>query len=102
MQSFYCSPKYQLERLQISATNKLWCISPCLKESNQEHYMCKYGIKFIPNPCPVVTGGDFPLSVLGGDFPLAVLGGCFPLSVSEEVSLSLSQEVVSLSLSLCL
>ncbi len=39
--SFYCSLKYQLERQQISAMNKLWCISPCIQQSGQEHHMCK-------------------------------------------------------------
>jgi hypothetical protein len=39
--SFYCSLKYQLERQQISAMNKLWCISPCIQQSGQEHFMCK-------------------------------------------------------------
>jgi len=40
-QSFYCSPKASLERKQVSSKERLWCTSPCLKNSGDDYYMCK-------------------------------------------------------------
>merc|ERR1712080_394771 len=37
---FFCSQNIDLRREQLTSWNKLWCMGPCIKGENDDHYMC--------------------------------------------------------------
>jgi len=46
---FFCSPKSALERKQLTSKNKLWCIGPCLSNTESGYYECN--TLFGPEKC---------------------------------------------------